>query len=175
MTTITLSGTPGSGKSTIAEMLHTQLSIQYIYSGMIFRNLAQQHQMSLEEFGKYCETHEAVDRELDQQQIEILQKGNVLLEGRLAGWLAYREQIPAVKIMITAETDIRVNRIIQREGGDFNQCKQELLKREKSEWKRYNTYYNIDLHDTSIYDLVIDSSEKSPEEILDIILKYLNG
>lgn len=174
MTTITISGTPGSGKSTVAELLHKKLAIPYVYSGMIFRSLAEQYQMTLEEFGKYCETHDAVDRELDQRQIEILKKGDVLLEGRLAGWLAYREKISAVKILITADTDIRVQRIIKREGGSFDQCKKELLKRERSEWKRYKTYYDIDLHESSIYDLIIDSSEKTPEDILTIILSYLN-
>jgi len=35
----------------------------------------------------------------------------------------------------------------------------------------YKNYYNIDIKDTSIYDIVIDSSSKSPEEIVEIIIK----
>ena len=46
----------------------------------------------------------------------------------------------------------------------------EILKREKSEAARYKKYYKIDLNNKSIYDLVIDSSDKTPEVILAIIL-----
>jgi len=48
-----------------------------------------------------------------------------------------------------------------------------MLKREKSEEKRYKKYYNIDIKDTSIYDIIIDSSFKKPEEIIEIILKKI--
>ena len=51
--------------------------------------------------------------------------------------------------------------------------KQEILAREKSEAKRYKKYYDIDLKDTSIYDLFIDSSNKTPEEIVKIITQKL--
>ena len=40
MVTITISGTPGSGKSTVAKLLEGKLGVKYIYSGMIFRELA---------------------------------------------------------------------------------------------------------------------------------------
>jgi len=171
MVTITLSGTPGSGKSTIAEMLAEKRSLDYVYSGLIFRELAKKYDMNLAEFGSYCETHDDVDRELDDKQVQLLRKGNVLLEGRLAGWLAVNNNIDAFKIWIDADAIIRAERIVNREGGTVKDQLKKMMNREKSEQTRYKSYYDIDLTDTSIYDLIIDSSQKTPEEILTIILK----
>jgi cytidylate kinase len=173
MTTITISGTPGSGKSTVADLLHERLNLPYVYSGMIFRETAQKHGMSLEEFSRYCENHSDIDRELDDRQVELLQQGNLILEGRLAGWLAYRHHLPAFKIMLEADSTLRAQRIVNREQGDVEERKREMLQREQSEKKRYETYYGIDLSDTTIYDLVIDTSDKTPEEIVEIIIQRL--
>jgi cytidylate kinase len=175
MVTITISGTPGSGKSTVAQILEKKLGLRYVYSGILFRHLAKKHKMSLEEFGKYCETHREVDQELDDAQLEILRKGNVIVEGRLAGWLAYRHNIPAVKIVIDTDLETRAKRIVKREKGTIEQRKREMRNREKSEALRYKNYYNIDLKDTSIYNLVIDSTNKTAEEIADVILKYIEN
>jgi len=171
MSNITISGTPGSGKSTIAELLNKHVSLDYVYSGMIFRSLAKEHNMSLAEFGKYCESHEDIDREIDEKQVQILKKGNVLLEGRLAGWLAELNEIPAFKIWIDADRNIRAERIVNREGGSVDDQLKKLLQRERSERRRYQKYYDIDVTNITIYDLVIDSSKKTPEEILKIILR----
>jgi len=175
MVTITISGTPGSGKSTVAQILEKKLGLRYVYSGILFRHLAKKHKMSLEEFGKYCETHREVDQELDDAQLEILRKGNVIVEGRLAGWLAYKNNIKAVKIMIDADIKTRAERIVKREGGDVKQREREMLKREKSEALRYKQYYDIDLKDSSIYDIVVDSADKTAEEAADLILKKLDN
>jgi len=175
MVTITISGTPGSGKSTVAQSLEKKLGLRYVYSGMVFRQLAKKHKMSLEEFGRYCETHREVDQELDDAQLEILQKGNVIVEGRLAGWLAHRNNISAIKIVIDADLETRARRIVKREKGNIEQRKQEMARREKSETLRYKNYYDIDLEDTSIYDLVIDSANKTAEEIADIVLKHIEN
>jgi len=173
MSTITISGTPGSGKSTIAELLKENLSIPYVYSGLIFRQLAEKYNMSLEEFGNYCEQHDTIDRELDDKQVQILKKGNVLLEGRLAGWLAILNEIPAFKIWIDADPTIRAKRIVNREGGAVSDQLSKLINREKSEKNRYEKYYHIDITDTSIYDIIIDSSQRTPDKILSYILQHL--
>jgi cytidylate kinase len=173
MTTITISGLPGTGKTTIATLLQQRLGLRYVYSGEIFRQHAMKHQMSLEEFGKYCESHREIDEELDRYQLGILREGNVILEGRLAGWLAYKNHIPAVKILLQADIQVRANRIVQREQGDFEKRKQEILKREKSEASRYKTYYGIDVSDTSIYDVIIDAGDKTAEQVLERILNHL--
>jgi len=175
MLTITISGTPGSGKSTVAQILEKKLGLKYVYSGEIFRKLAVKHNMSLEEFGRYCETHQEIDQKLDDSQLEILKGGKVILEGRLAGWLAYENNVQAVKIMIDADIQTRAERIVKREGGDVKQREREMIEREKSEASRYKQYYGIDLKDGSIYDIVVDSADKTAEEIADLILKKLDN
>ena len=172
--TITVSGSPGSGKSTVAQLLEKKLGIKYVYSGMIFREMAKKHNMTLEEFGKYCEENSEIDKELDNRQLEILKKGDVILEGRLAGWLAYRNNIPAFKVVIVTNLETRAKRIVNREKGEIQKRKKEILERERSETIRYKNYYNIDLNDSSIYDLVIDSGDKTPEEIVELIIKKLD-
>ena len=74
MTTITISGLPGAGTTTIARLLEKEIGLKHVYSGDIFRNMAKKYKMSLEEFGQYCEKHKDIDEQLDRYQLEILQK-----------------------------------------------------------------------------------------------------
>jgi cytidylate kinase len=73
-------------------------------------------------------------------------------------------------VLLNADIATRNRRIITREGGESEKRKWEMLERERSEAARYKKYYNIDLKDVSIYDVVIDTSDKSPNDILDIII-----
>jgi cytidylate kinase len=173
MVSITISGMPGSGKSTVAELLKDKLGLRYVYSGMIFRETAKKYNMTLEEFGKYCEKNSKIDKELDDRQLEILREGDVILEGRLSGWFAHRNKIPAFKVSLVADLDTRAQRIVKREEGSIEKRKKEILERERSEFLRYKKYYKIDIKDNSIYDLVIDTKDKTPQEIVDIIIEKL--
>ena len=173
MTIITISGLPGSGTTTLAKLLEEKLGLKYVYSGDIFRKMAQEHNMTLEEFGRYCEQSKEIDEKLDKYQLEILKKGNVIIEGRITGWIAHRNNIKSLKVLIEADVETRARRIVKRENGDVAERKKEMLTREKSEFTRYRNYYNIDLKDVSIYDLVIDSSDKTPEEIAEIVIREI--
>jgi len=173
MTTITISGPPGTGKTTVAKLLEQRLGLLYVYSGELFRQMAKKHRMSLERFGEYCERHREIDEELDQYQLSILRQGNVILEGRLSGWLAHHHHIPALKVLLDASLDVRAGRIVNRERGDKSKRKQEILKREKSEATRYKNYYGADVRDTSLYDVIIDTADKTPEQISELILEAL--
>jgi predicted cytidylate kinase len=173
MTTITISGLPGTGKTTVAKLLEKHLGLRYVYSGEIFRQLAEKYHMSLEEFGRYCESHREIDEELDRYQLDVLRQGNVIVEGRISGWLAFQNKISAVKVLLQADIAVRAGRVVKREQGDMEKRKKEILKREKSEATRYKNYYGIDVTDTSIYDVIVDAGNKTPEEIMGIIVKHL--
>ncbi|MEA2054790.1 MAG: AAA family ATPase [Candidatus Thermoplasmatota archaeon] len=170
---ITIGGLPGSGTTTVAKILKKKLALPYVYAGDMFREMAGEYSMTLAKFGAYCEQHPEIDVELDKKQEVILMAGHVILEGRLAGWIAYRNDIPSFKIWLDCSEDERVRRVMNREGGEFKRVLQEIKEREKSEKKRYKNFYGIDISDTSIYDIVIDTTNIPPEKVAEEIIEKL--
>ena len=80
---------------------------------------------------------------------------------------------PNVKMRLLKKLKDKADIILCIYAGDIERRKNEILKREDSETTRYKKYYNIDVDDTSIYDVVIDSSDKTPDEITEIIIKEI--
>jgi cytidylate kinase len=75
-----------------------------------------------------------------------------------------------LKIWIKAQLPTRVKRIQKREKSvSFDEEFKRTTLREKSEALRYINYYNIDIGDLSIYDIVIDSEKWNQYQILDIL------
>ncbi len=173
MVTITVGGLPGSGTTTACRKLQEKLGLAYVYAGQIFRDMARARGMSLAEFGRYCEDHPEVDRELDKKQLEFLRKGNLILEGRLSGWIATENEIPALTVWLWAPVDVRAQRVANREGGDLREKKLEMLEREFSEAKRYKTFYGFDIQDQDIYDLLIKTDANDPDQVVGLILAEL--
>jgi cytidylate kinase len=68
-----------------------------------------------------------------------------------------------------ADLDVRAARIAEREGGTPEQRKQEIEDREECEHRRYLRYYDIDVRDRNIYDLVIDTTYLTPAQVADRI------
>ncbi len=167
---ITVSGPPGSGKSTLSRILSARLGMELISAGDIFRRMASERCMSLEEFGMLAKCDENIDRKLDEMQKKIAQeKDNIILEGRLSGFLVDAD----LKVGLKAPLEVRARRIAKREGTSVSSAMKETLERERCERERYLKYYNIDINNLSIYDLVIDSSRWKPEEIYEIVAKAL--
>lgn len=165
---ITISGPPGSGKSTLSRLLSVKLGMELISAGDIFRKQAEKHCMSLEEFGLLAKSDGNIDRKLDEEQKKLArEKDNIILEGRLSGFIVDAN----LKVWLKAPLQIRAERIALREGKPVAKAMEETSEREDCERERYLRYYDIDIKDLSVYDLVIDSSKWSPEEISEIVVK----
>ena len=172
---ITLSGPIGSGKSTVGILLSRKLQIEFISGGEIFRQNARKHNMTLAEFGKYAESNPEIDREQDHGLLQLLRtKENIVLESRLAGWIATKNAIDATRIYIDADIEVRIERVMKREGGTREEVMQLVKEREASELKRYMKYYGIDYRIPEYYDIIIDTTKISAEEGADIIYAGIN-
>jgi len=84
---ITISGPPGSGKTTVAKILSEKLKIKLISAGSVFRQLAKEKGMSLEDFSRLAEINPEIDILIDKMQREMAEREkNAIIEGRLSAW-----------------------------------------------------------------------------------------
>ena len=167
---ITISGVPGSGKTTVARLLSKQLGIPHVYAGDIYRQQASDRGLTLAQLNELAEKDHAIDRELDARLAAHARKGGVVLEGRLAGFIALQEKVDALKVWLTASDGVRAERVAQREGVDSVAILKENTARHDSDAKRYKLIYGFDLDDTSIYDLDLVTDDRTPEAVAHQIL-----
>lgn len=167
---ITLSGLPGSGTTTAARIVCHDLELEHVTAGMIFRNLAVERNMTLQEFSEYAEEHPEVDWELDRRMVNRAKDGDVVLEGRLTAWMMERENIDALKVWLEAPEEVRAERVAQREGLTKEQALEANRTREESERNRYEDIYDIDLTDLSVYELRINTHKHGPDEVAEKIV-----
>ena len=173
--TLTVGGLAGTGTSTLCRLLAAHLDLPYTYAGSLFRQEAARRGLSLAEFGALCQEDPAVDRSLDDRQLELLREGGVLLEGRMAGWLAEHNEVEAFTVWVVCDEDVRMRRISERDGGDLEEQRTATLAREASEQARFLDYHGADLGDLSIYDLVLDSTDHTPSGLAQAVVSEMRA
>lgn len=163
---VTVSGLPGSGTSTVARAAATELGLDHVDGGTVFRTVAAEHGMSLAAYAALAEHDEKIDRALDDRLTERAVRGDVLLESRLSGWLATRAALRSLCVWIRCDETERARRVAARDGHEAEVALTFNQQRERSERVRYLGYYDIDLTDLTIYDLVLDSTDASPPDLV---------
>lgn len=184
---LTISGTPGSGKSTIAKILAEKLPAERIYVGGIRRELARKKGMTLVELNEYAQTHPETDVDVDEKaaaDARTLEKEKkfVIVEGRTQ----FHFLPESVKLFITVDPEEGAKRIWndlqhqdlqqQRNEGKITslaEMKKSLQERFDNDQRRYKKYYKLDITDRSQYDLVIDTTKITAPQAVETILKFL--
>jgi len=109
---VTVSGLHGTGKSTYAVRLAKSLKLRHVSAGVLFRRIAKERNVSLEEFGKTALDDPSIDRFIDDETMKEAEKGNVVIDGQLAGWVL--KENSDLRIFLTAPDDVRLARIAKR-------------------------------------------------------------
>ena len=78
-----------------------------------------------------------------------------------------------LKVYLLASDDTRAKRVFNREGGDLQQIKDFTAMRDREDTGRYKEFYGINNNDYAFCDLIIDVNEKTPEEIVGLIVDEL--
>lgn len=180
---ITISGRIGAGSTTLANGLSHHLGWKHIEGGEIFWE-AIRNRMDVDT----KDTHLRPDEEdalFDAQLKKILSENkNIVLESKLAGFNA--QGIDGVfKILVVCEdrngvdqTQMRIDRLVNREGKPMEDAKKEVLEREKNDLAKWRHMYADDdkdwvYFDPKYYDFVINTFEHSKEETQKIVLDEL--
>ncbi|MFW5801366.1 MAG: (d)CMP kinase [Spirochaeta sp.] len=163
---IAISGKSGCGNTTITRMVSEALGVRMV--NYTFRTLAREKGLEFEDLCRMAEEDPSWDRYLDARQVELAMEGDSILGSRLAIWILKEADL---KVYLTASVQERVRRIQQREGGDFQTVMQKTVERDQRDHNRYLRLYNIDNDDTSAADIVINTEDKTPQEIADFIVE----
>ena len=165
---ITVTGDPGSGKSTFAREVARRTGFRLITTGNIFREMAAKKGVSLTELNEMAETQAEIDPMVDDYLIGLNDtEENLVLDSRMA-WHFVGDSL---KIRLTVDADVAVERIF-KDGAELREkfstmdhARDEVARRKTSEVLRYKNLYGVDISDEKNFDLVINTSRKAPQDV----------
>jgi cytidylate kinase len=173
---ITISGRPGSGKSTLGRLLSAKLNIPFFSMGEIRRHYAVEHGMTINDLNERAEKDPSSDHQVDEFQRRLPEKHpSFIVDSRLG----YHFLPQSVKIFIKVPREIAAKRIFERRRESEAWASVEdgieaLKQREESDKHRYKHLYNIE-HPPSMehYDLVLDSTTTEADQLLKHTMDFL--
>ncbi|MCM2325847.1 MAG: cytidylate kinase family protein [Candidatus Woesearchaeota archaeon] len=172
---ITLSGTAGSGKSTVAKMLAKKLGYKHYSMGDIQREIAKEKGITIVELGELEKKDKSIDLMIDERQREIGRQDDIIVDS----WLAALFIPDSFKIFLDADIEVRAKRITkEREAESYTSiedAKKAILKREKTNISRFKKFYKYDFMDKRNYDLVIDTSYSDVDTIIKKIIEAIKS
>lgn len=165
---ITVSGPHGTGKSTYAARLAEALRIRHVSAGALFRRIAKERKISLEELGENALGDPSIDKLVDERTIAEAEKGNLVVDGQLAGWVL--KDRSDLRIYLTAPENIRLERIARRDKVTVEEARVQTEQRESVQRERYSRHYGFQVEERSIYHLVLDTSLGSIEDTAKVLV-----
>lgn len=197
---IAISGLPGSGSTTVARLLAKRLNLKYFSAGQLWKDIAEGHlesQVYYDDFLRLAKSHKLdipflesskaqsalnlwktdlgknpkFHQVLESLQKILAEKTPIVIDGKLSVHMLNAH----FKIWLTGSLEARAQRTAQRDHISKEEAERLLEEREKLHRKEWLRIYNFDyLAQEKEADIVIDSTDKSSEEIVDIILSKLS-
>ncbi len=172
---ITISGVPGSGKSTVARLVAQKLGFRHYSAGDFMREIAEKRGVSLLELGKAAEKDRSIDLELDERTIKLgKREDDFVMDSRLAYhfipdsfkvFLEVDEKEAAKRVFGDIKKK-REGRRVEKESTTLAATLSAIKKRRESEELRYRKYYSLNPYDERQYGLVIDTTRATPEKVV---------
>lgn len=170
---IALSGELASGKGTVSKILMNDLHYGVYRNGEYVRSLAKELGIDINDMNFYLEKHPEIDRDIEASASKYaLNNDEFIIDARL-GWYAVPESF---KVYLTVDLDEAArrafgdeNRKVTEKFNSVEEQKNAIIGRRKSENARYLELYGVIQDNFDNYDLVIDTTKKTPDEVAHII------
>ncbi len=173
---ITLTGNLGSGKSTLGKILEAEYGYEIFSTGKVIRQIAEEHGVSVLEMNKMMEKDHKYDHMIDDTTARISkeQKGKKLLFDSRLAWNFVEDSF---KVFLSVNLSVAAARVMadasrgQVEAyASVEECKESLKERAATEDRRYRDIYGIEYFNYSNYNLVLDSSDCTPDILAKILV-----
>lgn len=170
---ITISGKPGSGKSTTADKVAEMLGYTRHSSGDMVRNLLSREGITLAEYNLRARDNHALDERVDEYLRNLRTKQDIVIDSRLGFYW-----IPeSFKVYLNLDLQVATARIykdaidnkMRSKSGELvaslGDAAQAVNERMHAEQQRFKDLYNVDPYNPAHFDLIIDTARHSPQTV----------
>ncbi|MCW5921038.1 MAG: cytidylate kinase family protein [Saprospiraceae bacterium] len=174
---ITITGDLGSGKSVVSSILCEKTGYEYVSTGRIQRQLAEELGLDTLEMNRRADTDPTIDQRIDSIFIDLGKnpKGYIV-DSRMA-WFFLPESF---KVYLQTDIAVAAERIFNdptRKSEEYEtkeEAVRKIIARKKSENARFWVKYGADCTNLHNFDLVLDTTHRSPEQVAALILRALS-
>ncbi len=168
---ITISGKICTGKTTLLKSLENELNWPVFMTGKLFREYVAKNKLDLEQVD---EQKEDLTKKIDYQVRDMINSpGNLIVDGWMSGLMA-KNSPDVLKILLVCNDEIRYKRFADREKINIEETKKRVEERQSNWLKKLEKIYKRnDFIDPKNYDLVIDTSDISSQDVLQKVLNLM--
>jgi len=170
---ITISGKPGSGKSSTADKVAELLSYTRHSSGEMVRRVISERGLTLAQYNIEAQTDHTLDTKVDDMLRTLRDRNDIVVDSRLGFYW-----IPeSFKVYLDLDIEVATVRIYKdatsnqgrRGSGEgissLADVASQVKTRMNDEQRRFRAMYHIDPYSLEHFDLVIDTSRHSPQTV----------
>lgn len=170
---ITLSGKPGSGKSSTADRVAEMLGYTRYSSGDFVRELTHKKKMTLAQFNEMAEQNPGIDHEIDEELRKLREQNDIVIDSRLGFYW-----IPeSFKVYLDLDPDVAIARIykdanlntLRSNSGEGTATMDDVIDqveaRVMNEKRRFKKLYGVNPYASANFDLIVDTSRHSPQTV----------
>ena len=171
---ISITGRLGSGKSTVCNIMKERYGYEIFSTGTINREYARRLGITTLELNKRLNDDPSLDHEIDGTVTKLSEErkdDKLIFDSRMAWHFAKN----TFKIFLTIEPMEAAVRVMKNQRGceeryeTVDEACEKLLERSRVERDRFVDIYGVDYYDFKNYNLVVDSSNHTPDEVVEII------
>lgn len=177
---ISLSGKPGSGKSSTADRIAELLGYTRFSAGEMVRKKIKENNITLAEYNAQAAEDPGLDEIVDSKLRELRSSTEIVVDSRLGfHWLP-----ESFKVYLELDLKDAIDRVLKDAeqnasrsvelgvAPEKNAVTKEITNRLTSEQTRFKAIYNVDPYDTSHFDLIINTASEQPQSVALIIIHH---
>ncbi len=176
---ITFSGRLGSGKSTVCAILRDKYGYEIYSTGTVQRKVAEEMGIDTLELNKRMKENPELDHIIDDAVVKLSREragDKIVYDSRMAWHFAEN----TFKVYMYVDPKVAGERVFNANRGNVEtyaspeEASEKLMERAMEENRRFKEIYGVDNLDFNNYDLIVDSTYATPEEIALTIVENAN-